>query len=107
MAHLTLGSNDISGVPSISFFGYKFNYSRLSAHLLSCAIEVQRITIWGYAQGGTPMNDVWHGGDTPSIECPLLNTVSGLQKQTVKAKFHHAILVADRSEAGRRPASSC
>ena len=26
---------------------------------------------------------------------------------TAKAKFHYAILVADRSEAGRRPASSC
>ena len=26
---------------------------------------------------------------------------------SVKAKFHYAILIADRSEAGRRPASSC
>jgi len=26
--------------------------------------------------------------------------------ETVKAKFHYAILVADRSEAGRRPAAS-
>jgi len=27
-------------------------------------------------------------------------------KSLVKAKFHYAILVADRSEAGRRPAAS-
>ena len=27
-------------------------------------------------------------------------------EHSVKAKFHYAILVADRSEAGRRPAAS-
>jgi len=32
--------------------------------------------------------------------------VSGVELCTVKAKFHYAILVADKFEAGRRPAAS-
>jgi len=33
-------------------------------------------------------------------------TTQSPQRRSVKAKFHYAILVADRSEAGRRPAAS-
>jgi len=45
------------------------------------------------------------------IVLSLLRHISSRTEQitkvlTVKAKFHYAILVADRSEAGRRPAAS-
>ena len=47
----------------------------------------------------------------PSSSLVIASTLSAsemfdkkaLRKFTVKAKFHYAILVADRSEAGRRP----
>ena len=37
----------------------------------------------------------------------VLTTRHDHKTPTLMAKFHHAILVADRSEAGRRPVSSC
>jgi len=36
-----------------------------------------------------------------------IETTDSSCRKSVKAKFHYAILVADRSKAGRRPASSC
>jgi len=37
----------------------------------------------------------------------IARTCSNLVADQFEAKFHYAILVADRSDAGLRPASSC
>jgi len=43
----------------------------------------------------------------PSRHVEMARTCSNLVADRFEAKFHYAILNADRSEAGRRPASSC
>jgi len=37
----------------------------------------------------------------------FVNFYINMKNMQVKAKFHYAVLIADRSEAGRRPASLC
>jgi len=40
------------------------------------------------------------------VECAKVVGATSSEGVLVKAKFHYAILVTDRSEAGRRPAAS-
>jgi len=55
-----------------------------------------------------PKTTVRHSGNVTWSIAPVTATdgLSNVWQRQLKAKFHYAILVADRFEAGRRPAAS-
>jgi len=68
----------------------------------SCGAMQENLDLLLVGNDTVPIS-VRSGGVMCSTECRYYG---GMKYDSVKAKFHYAILVADRSEAGRRPAPS-